>query len=224
MIKVFFGIFLILIGLGFFFDQTPFRFIGLNSATIWALFWVMIGVVLIQKKHLFLGILLTIIGVLNFVGIFFHINAGAWIFPVIIIALGIRILIKDDIRKKRHESFGTECKEDSKADYLDESAVFSNIERRVLSQNFKGGKLECIFSGMKIDLTDAKIAKEGATIDVDAVFGGGEIKVSKDMRVVSSGTGVFGGWNNNFVSDTSSDKPVLKIKGEAVFGGVEIKN
>jgi hypothetical protein len=44
------------------------------------------------------------------------------------------------------------------------------------------------------------------------------------MRVLSEGSGVMGGWTNNYESTAAKDEPALVIKGTATFGGVEIKN
>ena len=222
MAKVIFGSFLILLGLGFFLDQTPLALIGLNMGTIWAIFWIIIGVVLLQKRKIFIGILFTLWGVLAFLGGFFQINIGAWFFPLLIIALGIKVLFRDDSKYQEGEVIGTVSKGSTDKDIINESVVFGSLEKKYTSQNFKGGKIDCVFSGMKVDLRGIKPVK-GAVLEINAVFGGGEVLVSDDIRVESHGTGVFGGWNNNY-STASTTMPTLEIKGSAVFGGVEIKN
>jgi hypothetical protein len=221
--KIIVGSFLILLGLGFFLEQTPLALIGLNMGTVWAIFWVVIGVVLLQKRKIFLGLLLTAFGLLSFIGGFVQINMGAWIFPLLVIALGVRILFKDDSKTMMDgEVIGTTSRGTTNQDYINESVVFGSLEKNYTSQSFKGGKIDCVFAGMKIDLRGIKPAKD-AELEVNAIFGGGEILVSDDIRVEANGTGVFGGWTNKF-STADSSKPLLRVKGAAVFGGVEIKN
>jgi hypothetical protein len=220
--KVIVGSFLILLGLGFFLEQTPLASIGLNMSTIWSIFWIIIGVVLLQKRKIFIGLLFTAWGVLSFIGGFVHIDMGAWIFPLIVIALGIRILFKNDSVVSEGEVIGTAAKGTTNQDYINESVVFGSLEKQYTSQEFKGGKIDCVFGGIKVDLRGIKPVKD-AVLEVNAIFGGGEILVSDDIRVEANGTGVFGGWTNQF-STANTTKPVLKIKGTAVFGGVEVKN
>jgi hypothetical protein len=108
--------------------------------------------------------------------------------------------------------------------YLNESIIFGSIEKDCKSQNFKGGKVDCVFGGLKLDLRGIKVAKEGAELEINAIFGGGEIWVSEKTRVVSQGSGVFGGWENKYSTDNTAGLPILRLTGTAVFGGVEVKS
>ena len=211
-------------GLGFFFEQTPLRMLGFNFGMVWALFWIMIGVLLLQRKRIFLGILVTLCGIMSFAGSILNINFGAWFVPVIIIAFGIRIIFKPEHSSTTGDTIGTSVKSTSNQDYINESVVFGGLEKQYTSQNFKGGKVDCVFSGMTLDLRKVKIAKDGAELEINAVFGGGEILVDPKTRIISQGTGVFGGWSNKFSSSADKNEDTLTLKGSAVFGGVEVKN
>ncbi len=59
-------------------------------------------------------------------------------------------------------------------------------------------------------------------LEVDCIFGGVEIIVPSKCKVITNGTGVFGGWSPNI--SNKEDGPTLTISGSAVFGGVEIKD
>jgi hypothetical protein len=50
------------------------------------------------------------------------------------------------------------------------------------SQAFRGGEVECWYGGGVIDLRDAQLAPEGATLRVRAIFGGGQIVVRRRGR------------------------------------------
>ena len=220
MVRVLFGTFLILFGLGVFVDQTHLSALGLSSATIMSLFWLVLGILLFIKRHVFWGMVFSAIGLLGFISGFFNINTGALFLPVIFVAIGLSVLFRRPdkwVATRMEESTSNE-------DFLKCTVAFGACEKMIISKNFQGGKIESAFGGFKIDLINAKIAKEGAVLDINAAFGGGEIIVPKDMRVISEGSGVMGGWNNNYESSAAKDDPALLIKGSAVFGGVEIKN
>jgi len=132
--------------------------------------------------------------------------------------LGISVLFRAP------QKYNTYSSGKSDQDMIKETVAFGSLEKTYNSNKFRGGKVDCLFAGIKLDLRSVKLATEGAELEVNAIFGGGEILVNKNMRVQASGTGVFGGWNNNFESGITDTNPVLRIKGSAVFGGVEIKN
>jgi predicted membrane protein len=105
--------------------------------------------------------------------------------------------------------------------------VFSGTDRRIRTQDFKGGNISAIFGGFKIDLTRAEIASERAVLETNVVFGGGEIIVPESWVVVMEGSGIFGGFDDktrHFQPDPSKPTPTLVVKGAAVFGAVVVKN
>jgi hypothetical protein len=71
-------------------------------------------------------------------------------------------------------------------------AIFDQLDFRSTSRNFRGGRLECWYGGGVLDLRDAVLAPEGATLQVRAVFGGGQILVPADWKVVSTVRGAGG--------------------------------
>jgi Domain of unknown function (DUF5668) len=108
---------------------------------------------------------------------------------------------------------------------IDYTAVFHHIERRIVSKNFRGGKVAVVFGGFTIDLRDADIDIPVAVLHADAIFGGGEIFVPDTWDVSIRGAGVFGGYSNETRQrplDANSKR--LIIEGGAVFGGIVVKN
>jgi predicted membrane protein len=102
--------------------------------------------------------------------------------------------------------------------------VFSGKDKHIESKNFSGGKATSIFGGMKLDLRDIGLAKDGATIDAASVFGSLKIYVPRNIKVETSGTPILGSWENTFRSESKAKTKVLKITGVAIFGSVEIIN
>jgi len=106
------------------------------------------------------------------------------------------------------------------------NAIFSGFKRRITDGDFRGGYICAIFGGGELNLRQAGMAGDTAVVQASAIFGGIEIKVPRNWLVISQGTGIFGGFVDS-TEQPSDDTPGLKrliIKGEAVFGGVEIKN
>lgn len=112
---------------------------------------------------------------------------------------------------------------------LIEVFVFSGTQRRVESQNFEGGKVDAVFGGAELDLSGAAIAPPNrrVVLELNAVFGGIEIRVPRTWRVEKMGSAVFGGFEDKTVPprpEPGFDPPTLAIRGAAVFGGIVIKN
>jgi hypothetical protein len=103
--------------------------------------------------------------------------------------------------------------------------VFSGTRRVITDQDFKGGKIACVFGGINLDLTGANIQGKSAVLDVSAVYGGAVVRIPTSWDLEMKGAGVFGGY-----SDQTMHPPItpetkkLIVKGGAVFGGVTIKN
>jgi hypothetical protein len=67
---------------------------------------------------------------------------------------------------------------------------------------------------------------DSAVLEVDAIFGGAEVKVPENWSVVLQGSGIFGGFADETMQPRL-DTPGLKklyVRGSAVFGGVAVKN
>jgi hypothetical protein len=109
---------------------------------------------------------------------------------------------------------------------LNESAVFSGGKRRIVSPDFRGGEVSCIFGGFDIDLRKAGMAGDSAVMIVNAVFGGCDIKVPESWDVILEITAIFGGCDDRTIHPDPSLPGVKKlfVRGSAVFGGIDIKN
>jgi hypothetical protein len=108
-----------------------------------------------------------------------------------------------------------------------EAAVFSGGKRVITDQNFEKAKFDAVFGGFEIDMRNAGMAGDSAVLDLNAVFGGVEVKIPVSWSVVMKGTGVFGGFVDSTVHPDPRIFPAPKklfVKGGAVFGGVEVKN
>jgi predicted membrane protein len=144
------------------------------------------------------------------------------IWPLVIIAFGISVLLRQLDRKKCAEGTPATGNPDVSA-----WVVFSGVKRKVDSQDFKGGDVVAVFGGVNIDLRNAAIAGERAVLDLNLLFGGVDIRVPETWNVVMKGVAIFGA----FEDKTTHPKPdpnvktqELVITGAAMFAGVNAKN
>jgi predicted membrane protein len=194
-------------------------------------FWPMIPVFfgvghLFTRSHRAWGVILIAVGVifqLKNLGITRFGFADLW--PIAIIAVGLVLMwgaLKPPVAS-------TGSSDSSSTEMFNAVAIFSGCERRVKSQNFKGGRATSIFGGVELDLRDAKIEGDEATIEVNCIFGGAEIRVPDSWNVHSKSIPVLGGYSDKTRISSAEDaaggkRKTLIITGVVVFGGVEIDN
>jgi predicted membrane protein len=171
-----------------------------------------------------------------------NIPTRRFLIPIFIIAVGIIMIIRprrhsygnmmgDDFSKKNlkvlenWQPFGGSKDTDS-SDFLNIDSVFSGVQRTILSKNFQGGKVTCVFGGAEIDLTQADFT--GTTIlRLEAVFGGIKLIVPPHWQVMNEIDGVFHGVDDKRRSPAGAYNDINKkliLKGSAVFGGIEIRS
>ncbi len=140
-----------------------------------------------------------------------------------LVVLGLLMILRV-LRFGHHESW-VQFGEDS-ADYIDEVAIFSGADRKITSNNFKGGRITCILGGSNLDFTDAKMAEGRNVLDVVSIFGGFKLVVPPEWNIKVETTSVLGGISDKRVkfTDEGNNNKILYIKGVAIFGGGEIKN
>ncbi len=104
------------------------------------------------------------------------------------------------------------------------SAVFCGRDIRVDNSNFAGADMSALFGGIDLNLKNA-IIKRNVTIEVKAVFGGIDILMPSNVRVVVDVTPILGGVENGTRTPLGADEntPTVFIKGTCLFGGVEVK-
>ncbi|MGB8022214.1 MAG: DUF1707 domain-containing protein [Candidatus Nanopelagicales bacterium] len=80
-----------------------------------------------------------------------------------------------------------------------------------------------MFGGVELDLRSAKFERAESEIIAVAVMGGVEITVPDGLAVQVDGIGIFGGFDQKAEGPGEPGAPVLRVKGAALFGGVEVK-
>ncbi|MES2891067.1 MAG: DUF5668 domain-containing protein [Bacteroidota bacterium] len=112
------------------------------------------------------------------------------------------------------------------SDFLRVSSVFSGVNRTVLSKNFKGANITCVFGGSEINLSQADLTGP-VIIKTEVVFGGVKLIVPPHWAVQNEIDGIFHGVDDkrriNVAPDLNPTKVII-LRGSVVFGGIEIKN
>jgi predicted membrane protein len=169
---------------------------------------------------LFWGLLLIIIGLSMVFRIVFNIDFPLFkvIFAFILIFLGVRLLFG---------SFG-----DMNITTPEESVIFGERKFHTVEDR---KEYSVVFGSGVFDLRDMPLEGSSRKIKISTVFGGSEIKISKNtpvrIRVEAAFAGVnlpngnsaaFG--NTNYQSpDFDPALPHLEVRIDVVFGGAEVK-
>lgn len=111
------------------------------------------------------------------------------------------------------------------ADSLNIDAIFSGVNRRMMTKNFQGGKITAAFGGADIDLSQADFSGV-ATIQVDIIFGGVKLIVPPHWDIRTEVSNIAAGLEDKrFFRDGGVDaNKVVVLKGTILFGGLEIKS
>jgi hypothetical protein len=114
----------------------------------------------------------------------------------------------------------------SEDDTFEHSIAFMAFKRRITTQHFRYARLSAVFGGFHLDFTMADMDGNQAVIQVDAVFGGGEIRIPPSWRVSIDAHAFGGAFMDETYARPDATQPAktLIIRGSAVFGGVVIKN
>lgn len=211
----------------------------------WKTLLIAIGTLnLILSHNRVAGFILITVGVAFWIPEIFvlPINAGQFIWPLAIIAVGLFLLFNSsegrfnkrfwEEKISRHQDSRTAEQELNQGgvnqdDFIDDVAIFGGGERIVTSKNFRGGKLTAIFGGSGIRMHRAKLAPGNNYLDVFFMFGGSEITVPADWIIKVDVISIFGGFSDKRYArrpdEVEGTPQVLTIKGLVIFGGGELK-
>lgn len=107
---------------------------------------------------------------------------------------------------------------------VDIVSIFSGVKKRVLSKQFKGGDITCVFGGAELNLTNADFISP-VLLDVTMIFGGTKLIVPANWELRSEVAAIFGGIDDKRPqpSSTVPEKTII-LKGTLMFGGVEVNS
>lgn len=217
----------------------------------WQTFVIFVGLlILVQAKNKIPGIVFVFIGIGFLLPKFFdiHYEFSQVFWPIVLISIGLLVLFKkksyekfDDFHAHIHAKFAEHCNESrhnccgnnsfSKAennspDFLNDFNFFSGTERRITTQNFKGGKVTNVFGGGNYDFLSAEMAEGDNYFEVTNIFGGVKIIAPSNWKIQFDVISIFGGFadkRRNVPEVNLNAGKILHIKGISFFGGGEIR-
>jgi hypothetical protein len=176
------------------------------------------------------GIGVGVMMILHRLGIVYFSWRAAW--PLILIGVGLVVVYRALTGKRALPASGggavnldkdaPQAAVDSSLQMVDVTAVLGGFERRVSSQDFRGGEVTAVMGGCDLDLRGASIAGE-AVLHVFAFWGGVTLKVPPDWTVILEGTPILGGFEEKTIAPPDSRKRLV-VRGYAIMGGVEVRN
>jgi hypothetical protein len=196
-----------------------------RAIQFWPMAFILVGVIKLfdtsSSDGYLLGAALILVGVLMILGrlglIYFSWRA---LWPLVLIALGGSVLYKALTGRRL---IGSSLKAVASCDdVIDVTAILGGFERRISSQDFKGGEVTAIMGGCSLDMRGSSIQTE-AVINVFVVFGGITIKCPPEWTVILHGTPIMGGFDEKTAPPPDGSKRLI-VRGYAIMGGVEIRN
>jgi hypothetical protein len=173
---------------------------------------------LMRRRHdqVLLGLLLTFVGAWGFATQQQWIKVHFWavIGPMMLVLVGGSVVWR---------AFNRPVPEGAGDAYIRTFALFSGAELRP-TVPFEGADVTAIMGGVKLDLSNAPMARETAVIDVFALMGGTEIFVPRDWDVTVRVVSLMGGCSDKRRPATGPATRHLIIQGMVVMSGVEIKD
>lgn len=195
----------------------------------WKTLLIAIGMIfLITERNPTTGLILIVIGSVFLARDVFNISVRDFFsiaIPIILIVIGLFLIL----RKQTYQVKDLNMPDDGDSNnLLNDVSIFGGGERKVMSDNFQGGRMTAIFGGSEIDFRSSKLAPGINAIDMLCIFGGVTLRIPEDWEVKNDVTAIFGGFSdkrlfsNQPLGTVKRDK-VLYIKGLVIFGGGEIK-
>jgi predicted membrane protein len=170
------------------------------------------------------GLVVILVGAWNLLDNFgwLHINLWHLLFPGILLFVGGSLVW----RARHGESTGVLSGPNGEepAEFVRTVALMSFSEIRPVSRPFRGGDLSAIMGGVRIDLRDARMEGDVATLDLFGFWGGIEIYLPPDWTVSSRVTTFLGGFFDARRPTSVIPTKTLIVRGTNIMSGIEVKN
>lgn len=169
------------------------------------------------------GIVFTLLGALLLLRVAGFPVPDPWtLWPVLLVAAGLSMVVG---ASRRTRGAGGPVPPGADDDSTFSTFVmWSGIERKVGSPDFRGGDATAIMGGAEIDLRNAKMPGGRAVVDLMVLWGGVELFVPTDWKVTVEALPLLAGVEDATRAPAGETRGHLVVKGLVLMGGVEIKN
>jgi hypothetical protein len=115
---------------------------------------------------------------------------------------------------------------DETSDEFQLAAIGGGKEFKSRAPALRSASAVAVLGGVELDVRDAALAPEGATLDVTAVLGGVEVTVPPGWAVEVESRGKLGGVDTRLIesADLPVGAPTLHVTTNAWLGGIEIRS
>lgn len=216
------GIVLIAVGVVWGLDAGDIIDIDLFFNGWWTLFIIVPSAIgLFTSRHKTASVLGLIIGIALLLSCNFDLSEyDAFIFPAVLVAIGIVVIVNTFSGKKKNEYNPEQVIENpDNAEYY---ASFAGQKYAFYGTEFKGGKFSATFGGIDLDLRNITLEHD-IVIEVDAVFGGIDIFIPDGVKIAVKSNSLFGGVSNKSQKCNPNGERTIFINAKCLFGGVDIK-
>lgn len=135
--------------------------------------------------------------------------------PVILILIGFSFIF-------RNSSFDKALLKKDKKDLAVYCATFGEQNIDLSNEKVKDCNLTAVFGEVNYNIEESKIT-EDIIIYATAIFGGINITVPKNVKVLVKSIPIFGGVSNKRKNPKDDKAVTIYIKGVSLFGGIDIK-
>lgn len=111
----------------------------------------------------------------------------------------------------------------TRGDRLNETAVFGNVRRIMVTKAFIGGEVSAVFGSAEINLMQTDF-QHPPHLELNAVFGSIKLIVPSHWQVKFESNAVLGGIEDKRPRHTIYSDKVLFLEANAVFGGIQIES
>lgn len=173
------------------------------------------------------SLIFLLIGVTLLVNQYYDIwRYSNYIVPAFVVVAGLIILVNTLVGgKSKDDSFNynsadtkpaqtPEANQDYFASFSGQNYEFTN--------GFAGGRFNATFGGIKLDIRNADIVPN-CVITTNATFGGVDVYVPNDVRVIVKSNNIFGGVSDKSNKNLPADAKTIFINTTNLFGGTDIK-
>jgi predicted membrane protein len=104
-------------------------------------------------------------------------------------------------------------------DSFQRGAALGDLNLRVRSQQFRGATVTAVMSAVTVDLREAALSREGATLSVQAALSGIRVLVPREWQVDCEVDVIWGGLDGErFPPPMNEEAPRLRLIGMVVAG------
>lgn len=138
--------------------------------------------------------------------------------PIIVIIMGLSIMLSSVNFHNKVKKLGKVSRE-GMTSY---SGIFSGVEEKVKTKDFKGTTIYAVFGGVDLDLRDVEI-KENVVINIYCAFGGATLLMPKEYNIIMNSTALFGANENKCDHEFHEKGKTIYVNCSSIFGGTELK-